>query len=82
MPKDNWAQNRDMHPVYVPDELKHLLPGYGMNRRPDFIADPEAEPEVHITAGEEKYGIGWREGDPIPKKKVEKPHLIPGNEHV
>lgn len=80
MPKDNYAMSRDQRPDWVHPDKEHLFPGYGLVRRPDFIPDPDAEPEVTITAGEEKYGIGWREGDAIPKKKAEKPFLIPGNE--
>lgn len=85
MAKDNWYLTQQVRgvPDYIDEDHQHLFPaaGHGVFQ-PDYIPDPtivEDPDDPKITPGEEKYGIGWREGDPIPKTKKAQATLDPRN---
>jgi hypothetical protein len=78
--RDNWRMKVDVQGMdYTPPEKEHLFPGWtgveGQFR--DYFPPSAAElaamdptqVEVNITRGQERFGLTYKEGDPIPKKE-------------
>lgn len=80
-PKDNWMlEEQSVRRDFIPPELMHRFPA--INRQ-DFIPDEEwiAERAAgRISTMQEKHGLDYVEGKPIPKPKEQKPFLDPRNE--